>query len=295
MKRIIITTLSILAISCSSKDMKYDAAGIFEATELVVSAQANGQLMRFEVEEGTQLEVNQVVGYIDTIQLHLKKEQLLASMSSVESRSYNISTQIAAIKSQIATQKYEQKRFEKLVSSDAANQKQLDDINAQITVLERQLAAQTESMEKGNRGVAGETSSLLAQVAMIDDQIAKSIIMSPIQGTVLSKYAEPMELAATGRSLFKVADVNQMKLRAYITADQLNALKVGQEVTVFTDRGVDEYAQYPGTVIWIADKAEFTPKTIQTRQERANLVYAIKVAVTNDGLIKKGMYGEVKF
>lgn len=294
-KALLITVLTIFLIGCSSSEMKHDASGIFEATEVVVSAQASGELMKFEIEEGSELSENQVVGYIDTIQLSLKKSQLLSSMKAVESRHSDVATQIAATKQQIETQKREKIRFEKLVTSDAANQKQVDDINAQILLLERQLTAQKENLEKGNMGVLGEKSSLLAQVAQLEDQIKKSVIYSPIYGTVMAKYAQPRELASQGRSLFKIADVKNMKLRAYITADQLNLLKIGQAVKVFADQGVDSYKQYDGTVVWIADKAEFTPKTIQTRDERANLVYAIKIAVENDGLIKKGMYGEVKF
>lgn len=297
MKIVKLSSLSLLAvlISCSNSNQAYDASGIFEATEVIVSSQANGELIEFDVEEGQELIFGSVVGYIDTIQLHLKKMQLKANISAVESRYYDVTTQIAATEQQIATQKTEQKRFENLVRTNAATQKQLDDINAQIALLERQLKAQKETLENGNRSVSSETLGLLAQIAQIEDQIKKSIITSPIDGTILSKYAQPHELAAQGRSLFKIADVKNMKLRAYITADQLNNIKLGQGVKVFSDKGTDGYKEYPGTLIWIADRAEFTPKTIQTRDERANLVYAIKILVANDGLIKKGMYGQVKF
>lgn len=294
-----IKTLSIISfvflLSCSGKNINSDASGIFEATEIVVSSQASGELLEFTVEEGASFTADQVVGYVDTLQLHLKKLQLLSNVKSVQSRRLDVATQIAATKQQIATQKREQARFEKLVQSDAANQKQLDDIVAQVAILERQLAAQKENLENGNNAVSSDMAGLLAQIAQINDQIEKSIIKSPIEGTILAKYAEPGELATQGRSLFKIANVASMKLRAYITADQLNAIKIGQAVKVFADQGVDNYKEYPGTIVWIADKAEFTPKTIQTRDERANLVYAIKVQVENDGLIKKGMYGEIKF
>jgi len=280
--------------ACANKDGQFDASGVFEATEVMVSAQANGELLMFNVMEGQRVDANAPLGYIDTTQLYLRKMQLLANINAVESRQYNVSRQIAAIRHQIATQKTEQKRFENLVHSNAANQKQLDDINAQIVLLEKQLEAQTETLENNNRSVSGERSGLAMQIAQIDDQIKRSIVASPICGTVLSKYAEQGELATQGRTLLKVADIENMKLRVYITADQLTTLKIGQQVKVYADRGKSDRTEYAGTVIWISDKAEFTPKTIQTRDERANLVYAVKIAVKNDGYIKKGMYGEMR-
>ena len=283
-----------LFVACGDKSGQYDASGIFEATEVIVSAQAMGELMAFDLTEGKQVEANQPLGYIDTTQLHLKKMQLLASMKAVESRQYNVTRQLSAIRQQIATQEAEQKRFENLVQSNAANQKQLDDVNAQIALLEKQLAAQTETLENNNRSISGETTGLFMQIAQIDDQIKKSVILSPISGTVLSKYAERGEWAFQGKSLFKIADIAHMNLRVYITADQLTLLKIGQQVKVFADRGKSDRKEYPGMVIWISDKAEFTPKTIQTRDERANLVYAVKIAVENDGYIKRGMYGELR-
>ncbi len=290
----IIGLTTILLISCGEGKGTYDASGVFEVREVTVSARATGELIQFDIEEGQKVEAGIHVGYIDTVQLHLKKMQLLASMKAVESRQYNVSRQIASIRQQIATQKTEQKRFENLVKSNTANQKQLDDINAQISILEKQLSAQTETLENNNRSISGESAGLIAQIAQIDDQIQKSIISSPIDGTVLSKYAEQGELATQGRTLFKVADIENMKLRVYITADQLTSLKIGQSVRVYADQGKSDRREYPGTVIWISDKAEFTPKSIQTRDERANLVYAVKVAIKNDGYIKKGMYGEIK-
>jgi HlyD family secretion protein len=185
-------------------------------------------------------------------------------------------------------------RFEKLLQSNAANQKQVDDIKAHIALLEMQLAAQTESLENGNKSISGESSALEIQVAQVEDQLKKSIITSPISGTVLSKYAEQGEFAVQGKALFKVADISNMYLRAYITSDQITQVKIGESVKVFADFGKKEMREYSGTVTWISDKAEFTPKTIQTRNERANLVYAVKIAVKNDGYLKKGMYGQVR-
>ncbi len=293
-KFFVIGIAAAILTSCGNGNGTYDASGVFEATEVIVSAKSTGELVQFDIQEGQNLEAGKQIGCIDTTQLYLKKVQLLANMKAVDSRHYNVSKQIASIQQQIATQKTEQKRYENLVKSNAANQKQLDDVNAQIILLEKQLAAQTETLENNNRSVSGESMGLEAQVAQIEDQIQKSIISSPINGTVLSKYAEQGELAAQGRTLFKVADIEDMKLRVYITADQLTSLKIGQQVKVYADQGKSDRKEYPGTITWISDKAEFTPKTIQTRNERANLVYAVKIAVKNDGYIKKGMYGEIK-
>lgn len=288
------TSLLLILSSCVNKNNEYDASGVFEATEVLISARATGEILQFDIEEGQNVEAGKQVGYIDTLQLYLKKKQLLANLKSLGGRYYNVSRQIASIKQQIATQKFEQNRFENLVRSNAANQKQLDDINAQITLLEKQLSAQTETLENNNLTTSAESLGLDAQIAQIEDQIQKNKISSPITGTILSKYAEQGELATQGRSLFKVADIDNMKLRVYITVDQLTSLKIGQSVKVYADQGISDRKEYSGTVIWISDKAEFTPKTIQTRDERANLVYAVKIAVKNDGEIKKGMYGEIK-
>lgn len=288
-------TTAFLFASCGNKKGVYDASGIFEATEVIVSAQASGELMRLDITEGRILKTGEQVGYIDTIQLHLKKMQLLSSMKAVESRHYNVSRQIAAIEQQIATQQTERVRFENLVRTNAATQKQLDDINSSIAVLQKQLAAQKEQLENNNNSVAGESTGLSMQVAQIEDQIRKSIVSSPINGTILAKYAEQGELAAPGRALFKIADMDNLFLRAYVTADQLTAIKVGQQVKVYSDKGESGRTEHSGVISWVSDKAEFTPKTIQTRDQRANLVYAIKVAVRNDGYIKKGMYGEISF
>lgn len=286
---------ALLPVACSNNKTDYDASGIFESTEVIVSSQVSGQLMEFTVTEGQQLQADSYLGYVDTTQLYLKKQQLMASRTAVSSRSTSVPRQIASLKEQIATQKRELARFGNLVKLNAANQKQVDDIQSQLSVLEKQLAAQTELLVNNNQGISGESTALESQIAQIEDQLLKSRITSPIQGTVLTKYAEPGEFTAPGKALFKVSDMQQMYLRAYITSDQLTQLKQGQSVTVYADFGEDKMRTYPGTISWIADKAEFTPKTIQTRNERANLVYAVKIAVTNDGYLKNGMYGEVKF
>lgn len=293
-KNIVYASIILLLTACGKGNGDYDASGVFETTEVIVSAEANGKIMQLNFIEGQQVEQGKALGYIDTVQLYLKKMQLLTNTSAVKSGRVDIPRQIAAIKQQIATQKNEQKRFENLVKANAANQKQLDDINAQILVLERQLTAQTELLENSNKNISEQSSGLEVQIAQINDQIQKSIISSPINGTILSKYAEQGELATQGRALFKVADIEHMFLRAYITASQLTQVKIGQAVKVYADFGEKEMKEYSGTITWISDKSEFTPKTIQTRDERANLVYAVKVAVKNDGYLKYGMYGELK-
>lgn len=290
---LLIGTLLLLG-ACGNKNQEHDASGIFETTEVIVSAKVNGELTRFDLEEGQKVTPRKLVGHIDTTQLFLQKEQLIATRQSTVSKLLNENRQLAALRQQIAIQQREQKRYEKLVEADAANQKQLDDIRYQIEVLEREVAATSEQLISSNSSLSNQSAGLKAQIAQIDDQIKNALIISPIQGTVLTKYAEQGEYATPGKPLFKVACIEDMKLRAYITADQLTGIKIGQPVKVYADQGKSGRREYPGTIIWIADQAEFTPKTIQTRDERANLVYAIKVAVKNDGYIKQGMYGDIK-
>lgn len=287
--------LVLLAASCVEGNKAYDASGVFESTEVTVSAEGNGKILSLDLQEGDRLEAGQIVGCIDTVQLHLSEVQLEASRRAVGSGRLDISRQIAALESQIGKQRQELDRFTKLEKAGASNRKQVEDIQAQIETLERQLAAQKESLNSSNRNVSGQADALEAQIEQIRDRIRKCVITSPVAGTVLAKYSEAGEFAALGRALFKVADIDNIRLRSYITADQLTSLKLGQQVRVFADQGSSGRKEYAGTLIWISDKAEFTPKTIQTRDERANLVYAVKIAVENDGLIKLGMYGDIKF
>ena len=287
--------LVLLAASCVEGNKAYDASGVFESTEVTVSAEGNGKILSLDIQEGDRLEAGQIVGCIDTVQRHLSEVQLEASRRAVGSGWLDISRQIAALESQIGKQRQELDRFTKLEKAGASNRKQVEDIQAQIETLERQLAAQEESLNSSNRNVSGQADALEAQIEQIRDRIRKCVITSPVAGTVLAKYSEAGEFAALGRALFKVADIDNIRLRAYITADQLTTLKLGQQVRVFADQGSSGRKEYAGTLIWISDKAEFTPKTIQTRDERANLVYAVKIAVENDGLIKLGMYGDIKF
>jgi len=294
MKVILGLAILIAFSSCGKFTDDFDAAGTFEATEITVSSEAMGRITNFDLVEGQELTENQVVGTIDSIQLYLKKQQLNASSKALNSRKPDTRKQLAAIDQQIETAKTERKRIQNLVTANAVNQKQLDDVNAQIAVLEKQQTALKSSLELTNSSLSGEEEALQLQIDQLEDQLKKCRIVSPIAGTVLTKYAEAGELASPGKALFKVADTKNIILRAYISSDQLTQLKIGQKVQVFSDSGEKDSKQYEGTISWIASKAEFTPKTIQTRDERANLVYAVKIAVKNDGLLKIGMYGNVK-
>ena len=286
---------ALAASSCGGGDDGYDASGVFEATEVVVSAMGAGEILWLDAAEGTTLEAGQAVGQIDTTQLHLKKLELEATIRATGSRSLDVARQVASLRQELATQQRERKRFATLVAERAANAKQLDDIDARIATLERQVDARRETLEKGNRGAEAQVEALVAQLAQVEDRIGRCSIVSPVGGTVLAKYAERGELATEGRSLFMVGDLENVHLRVYVSAPQLTSLKVGQRVKVYADEGEDSRREYAGRVEWISDKAEFTPKTIQTRDERSNLVYAVKVAVKNDGYIKRGMYGDVRF
>lgn len=290
----IISAMTLLT-ACSGSDSKYDASGVFEVTEVMVSARVAGEIMELDIDEGTEVTAGEPVGYIDTVQLYLQRLQLEANVKAAESRICDVEKQTAAIRQQIATQKKEQTRFENLVNANAGNRKQLDDITAAINLLEKQLDAQTETLINGNANAKAQAEALKAQIALTDDMISKSTIASPVDGTVMAKYVEIGELAVQGRTLFKVANINDIYLKAYITSGQITGLKIGQEVKVFADSGDSDRKEYRGVISWISDKAEFTPKTIQTRDERANLVYAVKIKVQNDGYIKRGMYGEVSF
>ena len=292
MKRIFIyCALPLLTAACG-RSGDFDATGTFEATEVVVSAEAAGRILRFDAEEGDVLEAGRQVGAIDTV--HLQKLQLERQRASVVSNRPDIAKQAASLREQIAKQQTERRRVENLLRDGAATTKQLDDIDAQIKVLNGQLEAQLSTLRNNAASIDENSSSIDLQIARIEDQLAKCRIASPVAGTVLAKYSEAGELASVGRPLMKVADLDRIYLRAYFTSDQLAGLKLGQEVTVTADFGGDSRIDYPGRIVWIASESEFTPKTIQTRDSRANLVYAAKIAVENDGRLKIGLYGEVR-
>ena len=288
----IIISLVLLVTSCK-EERQFDASGSFEAEEYIISAEGMGKIEQFSIEEGQLLQAGVIVGYIDTTQLFLKKKQLEAQIGAVLSRKPDIRVQIASLEEQIATILKEKERFTKLVKTDAATQKQLDDIENQYKVLQKQLQAQQSQLAITSDGISKESVPMRVQMEQIEDQIQKCIIVNPINGTVLTRYAKTNEVTANGKPLYKIADLSKIILRAYISGDQLPKVKLNQKVKVFTDNGDGTFQETEGIITWISDKAEFTPKTIQTKNERANLVFAIKVSVVNDGKFKIGMYGEI--
>ena len=285
--------LSLLAVGCGNRD-DFDATGTFEATEVTVSAEANGGILCFDVEEGDSVEAAVPVGAIDTVQLYLQKLQLERQVASARSSRPDVRKQATALREQIAQQQTERRRVENLLKDGAATTKQLDDIDAQLKILQGQFDALLSTLHNNLASIDENSSAIELQIAQIEDRLSKCRIVSPVGGTVLAKYAEAGELAAVGRPLMKVADLGQVYLRAYFTSEQLSSLRLGQQVTVTADFGGDERIDYPGRITWIASESEFTPKSIQTRNSRANLVYAVKIAVKNDGRLKLGLYGEVK-
>jgi HlyD family secretion protein len=289
----ILTIATILFfVSCGNGKETFDASGVFEATEVIVSSEANGKILSLNIQEGQDIEIGNEYGLIDTLQLYLKRQQLLYGIEAMGGKSIDVNTQIAALEEQIRKLKIEKQRIETLLQKKAANTKQLDDINSNIAVLEMQLNAQKTSFEKGNKSIGSEESSLRVQVLQLNDQLNKCKITTPINGTVLLKYSEEGEITAIGRPLFKVADMNNMILRVYVTSSQLTQIMIGQEVKVFADFG-DKRKEYKGNISWISSKAEFTPKAVQVKDDRDNLVYAIKVSVKNDGYLKIGMYADI--
>ncbi len=292
---IALALIATLLLSCSNGNGDFDATGTFESEEVIVSSEAMGKLVMFDIDEGDNLKQNQIVGVVDTTQLYLKKKQLQSTIKAVLSKQPDIPTQLAAIQEQITTAEREKIRIENLLSSDAATTKQLDDINSQLDILNKQYDATKSSLTITRQGMRSETLPLIAQVEQIQDQINKSIIRNPIDGTVLTRYAKQDEITSNGKALYKIADLSEMILRAYINGDQLGQVKLDQKVKVFVDKGDGKQKELEGEIYWVSSKAEFTPKTIQTKDERANLVYAIKVRVNNDGYLKIGMYGEIKF
>ena len=285
---------ALLLVACGDKDNTFDATGTFEATEVTVSAEQTGKLLRFDVQEGGKVMAGAEVGCIDTVPLYLKARQIGAVRMVYQAQKPNTATQIAALRQQVAKAQQEVDRYTQLVKDGAANRKILDDSRSQLLVLQRQLAAQNATLGTSTRSLTAQMGTADVEKLQVVDQLRKCHIASPISGFVLEKYAEPGEFAVIGKPLFKVADTERLFLRAYITSRQLQQVRLGQRVTVFADYG-NEKRSYPGIIAWIASKSEFTPKTILTDDERADLVYAMKVAVKNDGKIKIGMYGEVNF
>lgn len=324
MSKITLISIALLALfSCNNGSSKYDASGTFEADEIIVSAEATGKILQLNFEEGDSLAKNAIVGAIDVLGLELQKGQIEASLQAIGQKTNDPAPQIAILKAQIQGQsaqtevliqqievaEKEERRLQNLVKADAATPKQLDDVKGQIAIMKKQLAAAkvqsgvlnqqiasaSASVKLQNRGILSEKAPIQKRVDQVDDQIARAQIKNPATGIVLSKYAMAGEFASMGKPIYKIADVSEMTLRAYITGGQLSAVKTGQIVKVLVDDGPDNLKELSGTISWISSKAEFTPKTIQTKDERANLVYALKIKVRNDGSLKIGMYGEVVF
>ena len=287
--------LIFILFSCKSTKNNYDASGYFEAVETVVSAQANGQILWLNVQEGQELTAGQHVGQIDSTQIYLSLQQVQSQRGAVLSRKPDIASQTAVLKEQIAAAVRELARVERLAAGNAATQKQVDDARSAVSVLQRQLSAQLTSLSDASQSIGKEGNPLQVQMSLLKNQLQKTRVINPVNGTVLIKYVETNEMAATGRPLYKIADLSEIILRAYITNSQLANLKLGQNAKVIVNKGDNKTADYQGKVEWISPKAEFTPKTIQTKDERANEVYAVKIRVKNDGFLKIGMYGEVLF
>lgn len=292
MKRIVYIAAMLVAVSCG-KESEFDAQGTFEATEVVISSEANGKILDFDVVEGSIVEADKPVGAIDSVQLHLQRKQLLAQHSALLGSRPDIKKQGASLCEQIAKHKSELRRVENMLKDGAATQKQYDDIEAQVKILETQLDATLSTLDKNTTTINNNLLALEAQIAALDDRISKCRIVSPVSGTVLVKYAQAGELATAGKPLMKVADLDKIYLRAYFTSEQLAKINLGDEVTVVADFGGDERYNYAGRIEWISSESEFTPKSIQTKDSRANLVYAVKIAVENDGRLKIGLAGEV--
>ena len=296
MKKLMIMAagLAILA-SCGNSDKEYDATGVFEATEVTVAAEQSGALMMFDVNEGDEIALGKEVGLIDTTQIWLKIQQAGATKAVYQSQKPDMEKQIAATRQQLVKARQDQQRYKELVADGAAPSKLLDDATNQVQVLQKQLDAQISSLNTQLSTLNSQLSTVDVQVSQLMDQLQKCHITTPIKGTVLEKFVERGEFVAVGKPLFRMADTQQMFIRAYVTSAQLKDIKIGQKVKVFADYGDGQKKEYEGRVSWISSRSEFTPKTIQTDDERADLVYAIKVAIKNDGYVKIGMYGEVKF
>jgi HlyD family secretion protein len=311
MKKLIFTgsiIAAMLFVGCNNNGNAFDASGTFEADETIVSSEMPGKIISFNVEEGMHLGKDSVVGAVDATSIDLQQEQVEASINALNQKTSSVTEQVRLLQDQLSVQQtkldnllHERTRIENLLKADAATGKQLDDINYQIEavkidmrVTQQQINVQKNNVATQNRSILSEADPMRKRIAQLKDQANRANIVNPISGTVITKYAEAGEVTSSGKALYKIADLSELNLRAYVDGTQLPAIKLGQQVKVMIDKGKKEYKEYQGTIIWISDKAEFTPKTIQTKEERANLVYAIKVKVKNDGFLKIGMYGEVK-
>ena len=296
MKKLMIMAAGLVVLAgCGNNEKAYDATGTFEATEVTVAAEQSGALMMFDVNEGDEVALGKELGLIDTTQIWLKIQQSKATKDVYQSQKPNMEAQIAATRQQLAKARQDQQRYKELVADGAAPSKMLDDATNQVQVLQKQLEAQISSLSTNTNALNKQMAATDVQTSQLQDLLQKCHIVTPIKGIVLEKYVERGEFVGVGKSLFKMADTEQMFIRAYVTSAQLKDVKVGQQAKVFADYGDGQRKEYDGTVTWISSKSEFTPKTILTDDERADLVYAIKVSIKNDGFVKIGMYGEIKF
>lgn len=310
MKRIFFVSAAVMLLAaCNKNGNGHDATGTFEAEETIVSSELPGKILSFSVEEGMQLGKDSIVGAVDATSIDLQQQQVEASINALNQKTADVNPQVQLLQNQAAVQQsqlenllHEKARIENLLKSDAATGKQLDDINSQIDVVKKQISVTQQQVKVAQSNVATQNRSILSEadplrkrVAQLQDQAKRGNIVNPVAGTVITKYAEAGEITSAGKALYKIADLSYLYLRAYVTGVQLPQIKIGHQVKVLIDNGAKKYKEYPGTITWISDKAEFTPKTIQTKEERANLVYAIKIKVKNDGFLKIGMYGEVEW
>lgn len=296
MKTLFVFILSVIFLcGCKDNTPDFDATGTFQSDEIIISASVTGTIEQFAAEEGATVERGQLLGWIDSTQLHLRKKQLLAQIDAILSKRPQIATQLASYRVQLQNAERELQRVKNLFEAEAATQKQVDDATAHLAVVRRQMEAHRSSLDISSQSLVSETLPLSAQVEQINDQLRDCRIVNPVDGTILQQYTEQHELVNPGKPLYKVADLSVLELRAYITGSQLPVIKLGQDVAVMIDDGAGGFKEYAGKVSWISAKAEFTPKTIQTKEERAQLVYAMNVRVKNDGYLKIGMYGEVNF
>ncbi len=290
-KAALLLTILITLASCENGNNKSDAYGNFESDEVIVSSEAPGKLMKFNIEEGMTPVAGDTVGYVDTTQLHLQKELLLAKIRAIKTKYGSLYAQIEVLKEQIDVTNKDQSRIANMLKDGAATPKQMDDINGKLSVLQKQIS----QVQSQNPSIAADINTLQTQIESVNDLIHKSVIVNPIDGTVLNKYAEQYEITGAGKPLYKIARLDEITLRVYVSGAQLPHVKLRQKVKVFIDKNETENRQLPGEVYWISDQAEFTPKIIQTKDERVNMVYAVKIRVKNDGSMKIGMPGEVVF
>lgn len=286
--------LAIIPLTSCNRDIEYDASGNFEATDVTLSAESSGKILMLNVNEGDTVSAGQLIALIDTAQLHFQKEQLLFQRSASNVSRPDVSLQLASLRRELDKQIYERDRVKRLLADGAATSKQLDDVNSAIRVLEDRISAQQSTLNNNTVSINESSSAIESQIRQISDRIEDCKITSPTGGTILTKYCEPGEYAIPGKPLVKIADLGKIYLRAYFTSAQLADIKLGQQVTVTANFGGDKLYDYPGTVTWISSESEFTPKNIQTQDSRSNLVYAVKIAVKNDGRLKIGGYGNVK-